>query len=89
MAASAFVSLYIIVSKMVETALQIADKIQRGEVQPDVAAITELLSKQPTGTSAELLNFAGIVLILSWIIGIADAYRVGRIQGKDDAQSGK
>lgn len=64
MAGAAFVSLYLVLSRLVERALQIGEKIQRGEVQLDVDAITELISKQPTGTDAQLLNIAWIVLII-------------------------
>ncbi len=64
LAGAAFVSLYLVLSRLVERALQIGEKIQRGEVQLDVDAITELISKQPTGTDAQLLNIAWIVLII-------------------------
>ncbi len=88
LAGAAFVSLYLVISRMVERALQIADKIERGEVQLDVAAITELISRQPTGTDALLLRIAWIVLIVSWLIGIVDSYRVGRSQGNGGVAGG-
>ena len=84
LAVIALVSLYLIIAGAVERALEITDKIQRGEVQLDIAAITELVSNQSAGTDFELLNFAGTVLIISWLIGIADSYRVGRGQAKID-----
>ena len=82
LAGSAFISLYLVVSKTVERALQIFEKIQRGEVQPDIAAITELVTRQSTGTDAKLLNIASAVFIISLLVGIIDSYRVGRIQDK-------
>ena len=75
-------SLYFIISRTVERALEIVDKIQRGEVQLDIAAITELVSKQPA--DASLLNFTWTVLIIAWAIAIGDSYRVGRGQAKND-----
>ncbi|MFA9420002.1 MAG: hypothetical protein ACERLB_07605 [Gammaproteobacteria bacterium] len=75
-------SLYFIISRTVERALEIVDKIQRGEVQLDIAAITELVSKQPA--DANLLNFTWTVLIIAWVIAIGDSYRVGRGQAKND-----
>ena len=71
-----------------ERALQIVDRIQRGEVQPDIAVVAELVSRQSMGAGAELLNLAWTVLIISWLIGIADSYRVGRLQGRADVGSG-
>ena len=89
LAGSTLVSLYLVISNTAEKALQIFGKIQRSEVQLDIAAITELVSKQPTGTDAQLLNIASVVIIISWLIGIIDSYRVGRIQDKGDVAGGK
>ena len=88
LAGAAFASLYLVISNTVERALQISEKIQHGEVQLDVAAITELLTKQPTGTEPQLLNIASTVFIISWLIGIVDSYRVGHVQGKADVSGG-
>jgi hypothetical protein len=88
LAGAALASLYLVFSRMVERALQIGEKIQRGEVQLDVAAITELISKQPTGTDAQLLNVAWTVLIISWLIGIVDSYRVGRVLANGSVAGG-
>ena len=89
LAGAACASLYLLISKTVERALQITEKIQLGEVPPDVAVITELVLKQPTGTEAQLLNIASIVLIISWLIGIVDSYKVGRAQGKGPETKGE
>ena len=88
LAGAAFASLYLVISRMVERALLVAEKIQLGEVQLDVAAITALISKQPTGTDTQLLNIAWTVLVISWLIGIVDSYRVGRIQDKSSVAGG-
>ncbi len=51
-------ALYYLIAKTVERALEITEAIQRGEVQLDVTAIAELVSKQSIGTDAHLLNIA-------------------------------
>lgn len=71
-------------SKTVERSLQIVEKIQSGDVQLDVTAITESESRQPTGTEAQLLNITTAVIIICWIIGIIDSYRVGCVQDKNE-----
>ena len=71
--------IYYLTSKTVEKGLRIAETIRSGDVQLDVAAITELVSKQATGTEAQLINIATAILIISWLIGIVDSYRVGRL----------
>ena len=88
LAGSALASLALVISRTVERALQIFEKIQSGEVQPDVAAITELVTKQSSGTDANLLSIASAVLIIDFLIGIADSYRVGRAQDKGGVTGG-
>ena len=85
---AAFFGLYSIVTGILERALQIADKIRSGEVQPDITIITELVSRQPTGAEAQSLNIATTVLIISWIIGMLDSYRVGRINDNKSRDAG-
>ena len=85
LACASLAALYLIIANMLERAQQIADKILSGEVAPDAAAITELLSRQPTGSESQLLDAAWVVLIISWLIAIVDSYRCGRAQEKTDA----
>ena len=70
--------------KIVARALQITEIITRGDVELDITAITALILTQPTGTEAQFVSFASAVLIILWLIGIVDSYRVGRVQGKGD-----
>jgi len=81
LAGTALASLYLLISETVDQVLQITDKIQHGEVPLNVAAITALVSKQ-TGNETQLINIASTVLIILWLIGIADSYRIGRRQDK-------
>ncbi len=80
LAGAALVGLYWLVTQAVERAQQITAQIQSGEIPLDMATITELVSQQPTGTEAQQLNLATAVLIIAWLIGIVDSYRVGRAQ---------
>jgi len=79
---TAFVALYVVVTNSVERALQIAEKLQSGEVQLDVEAISELVSRQPTGAEAQSLSIAMVVLTVVWLAGITDSYRIGNAQDK-------
>ena len=78
-----FAGIYYVITKTVERALQITEKIQRGEIQPDIAAITELVSKQSTGSEVQLINIATIAFVSCWIVGIIDSYRVGCVQDRE------
>ena len=83
LAGTAFVALYFLIAKTVEKTLLVFEKIQSGEAPLDAATISELVSNQTTGTETQLLRIATAALIISWLIGIVDSYRVGRAQAKE------
>jgi hypothetical protein len=78
LASIALVASYFLISGMIVKALELADKIKSGEIPPDLSAITELLSQQSTGTDLQSLNTAIIFLLVTWLVGIVDSYRIGR-----------
>ncbi len=71
-------SLYLIITVVVERAMEIAARIVNGEVSPDVAVISEMIAKQANSPEARIANIASLVLLAVWLIGIFDSYRVGR-----------
>ena len=77
LAGASLTGIYYLISTTVEIAYQIADKIQSGDVPPDIATITELVTKYSTGSDAVMLNIVTIALLICWLIGIVDSYRVG------------
>ncbi len=83
LAGTAFAGLGFLIAEAVEKAVQITEKIQSGEVRMDAATITELVSKRASGADAQLLDFAMAALLIAWLIGIVDSYRVGRAQDKN------
>ena len=83
LAGTAVAALYFLIAKTVEKTLLVSEKIQSGEVQFNAATISELVSSQTTGTETQLLRLATAALIISWLFGIVDSYRIGRAQGKN------
>ncbi|MEH6628781.1 MAG: hypothetical protein V7739_20255 [Motiliproteus sp.] len=83
LAGPALIALYVLAANAVEQAQGIVDKIMRGEVQPDSVAIAELISRQPAGADAHLINMATIIFVITWLVAIVDSYRVGRLQEND------
>jgi len=81
---ASFAALYLIVADILERALAIVEKIERGEISPDVATIAELLSRQPMGNESSLLDAALPVLVICWVVGITDSYRCGHAQDKNE-----
>lgn len=74
------IALYYLITKSIEHAMQILDKIQSGTVPADAAAITDLVTQQVAGKEAQLLDLASVVIVICWIAGIAGAYWSGRAQ---------
>ena len=80
---TACISLYIIIIQAIERTLLISEKLQRGEMLFDIETILNLAMQHPTGTDVQLLNIATTALIIAWLIGIIDSFRVGRVQDKE------
>jgi len=80
-----FAALYYLFAQVMTQAMAISDKIRSGAVAPDVQAITGLVSRQAAGADPQLLNLAATILTVCWLVGIVDAYRVGRRQDLGDA----
>jgi hypothetical protein len=83
LAGAALSALYYLISKATEEALKIVEQIQDGSVPLDTTTITELVSMQPAGAESQLPDIATAIIIVCWVIGIIDSYRVGTQQDKD------
>ena len=81
---ASFNSIYYLISKAVERAFEITEKIQSGDAQLDIEAITELVSQQSSGTDVHLLNIATTTFIICWLVGIIRSYRVGSVRDNSD-----
>ncbi|MEH6542999.1 MAG: hypothetical protein V7721_03565 [Porticoccaceae bacterium] len=70
--------LYVLITSALERALLITNKILSGETQADMSIILDLISKQTVGSNAGAIEFSTMALIVVWLIGIADSYRLGK-----------
>jgi hypothetical protein len=78
----AMAALSVIVTKAINQALTIVDRINSGEIPVEARAIIELASIPNSSAEDSILNIAAIVVGAVWIIGIVDSYRLGIIQEK-------
>lgn len=76
-ASFACVGVYFLFSDLISRAQEILDKIQAGEVAADLASITELVHQQ-TATATSSLSPALTILLITWLVSVIEAYRVGR-----------
>lgn len=70
-------AIYVFITRAMEKAFEITDQLLMGNIPMDVAEITELVEKQTTGLEAQSLDMATAVIIICWLFGIIDSYRVG------------
>lgn len=74
----------VLLSVAMEKAQQISDKILAGEIPLDLARITAEISSQVGAGGTQNADIATYVLLICWLVGIIDSYRLGRIQDKVD-----
>jgi hypothetical protein len=72
------VSLLVIVVKAVLQAFTILEKIGLEGRTIDMTTILNATTQASTASDTFLYNFLLFLIILCWIIGIVDAYRIGR-----------
>jgi hypothetical protein len=78
LAASAAISLAVLMWKIVQQANQITVQIQRGDIAANLEAITNAVTTQAR-LEEPLLNYALATLVVVWLFGVIDAFRAGRI----------
>ena len=79
----AAVATYFIVWNALQVALELARSIEVGNVPPEIGAITELLSKQSIDSDGST-KISMIALLIFWVIGVLDSFRVGHMLDKSD-----
>lgn len=72
---------YFLVSVAMDSAFDIAGKIQSGEVPMNAEAISALVSKA-SQSNERSTDIATAILFALWIIGIVDSFREGRARDR-------
>jgi hypothetical protein len=72
---------YFMISVALDSAFDIAGKIQSGDVPPNVESISDLVSKDSQSNEYST-DIATTALFALWVIGILDSYREGRLRDK-------
>ncbi len=78
-------SLLVIVVKAVQQALTILEKINFEGGVINMSTISNIATKASTTFDSLIFNFVLLLIIFCWIIGVVDAYRIGR---KKDIEEG-
>ena len=72
---------YFLVSVAVNSAMEIAGKIEGGNVPLNAEEISALVSKASQANERST-DIASMILLALWVIGIVDSYREGRARDK-------
>ncbi len=80
----ALIALGFITVHIFERAFAISDQILNGRIAPDIVTISRMVSEQPAGPEARLVNLSTYALLSCWLLGIIDSYRLGHRQDQKD-----
>ena len=70
--------LWVIVDRAMRQATLVLDKIESGEIVPEVGRISDLVAQTSNSPGSSLATVATLALAGCWLVGMVDAYRLGR-----------
>jgi hypothetical protein len=76
------VCLYFLISKVLEISQNLSAKIQSGEMAYDVDKIAQTVTEKLSGSDSQVINISALVIIICWIFGVIDSFRIGLKQDK-------
>lgn len=71
------VTVYYYIEEIVSKYQPIMDKVKSGEVALNVNAVAIEMAKNPIILDAQLVSSLTYTLLVCWLVGIVDAYRLG------------
>jgi len=83
------VSLLVIVVKAVQQAFTVLEKIESEGGAINMSTISNAVTQATTTSDSFIFNFVLLLIIFCWIIGVVDAYRIGKrrdIEGQSMSQ---
>jgi hypothetical protein len=72
------VNMLLIIVKTVQHALAILEKIESEGGAIDISTISKAATQASTTSGSLIFKIALLLIILCWIIGVVDAYRIGK-----------
>lgn len=71
-------SMAVIVVKTVQKAFAVLEKMKAEGAAMDIRAVSDAAAQATTASESFLLNALLLVIVVCWIFGIVDAYRIGK-----------
>ena len=66
----------------------ISDRILSGDIPLDMVRISKEITLQSAASGSTTVTIATWLLVISWLAGTADAFRLGRRRDEDDKRTG-
>lgn len=81
---SALVAVSIIVKSLVQRAMTLVDRINSGEII-DTGSVADMVLNSSSGATGFTEKIALVVLVICWLAGIIDSYRLGAAEDNKSA----
>lgn len=82
-------SLLVIVVKAVQQALTILEKINSEGGTINMSTISNIATQASTTFDSLIFNFVLLLMIFCWVIGVVDAYRIGKKKDLEEQSTGR
>ena len=83
-----FASLMVIVLKAVQHAFTILEKIELEGGVIDIKTITDAATQASSTSDSLIYNLGLLLIVICWVFGIVDAYRIGKTKDLEGNESG-
>lgn len=80
-------SLLVIVIRSVQQALAVLENIELADGEIDIGSILNSVTQAPTTFDSLIFHLASSLIILCWVIGVIDAYRLGKRKDLEEQKS--
>ena len=83
-----FAGLMVIVLKAVQYAFSILEKIKLDGGVIDIKTITDAAARAASTSDSLIFNLALLLIVICWVFGVVDAYRIGKKKDLEGNRSG-
>ncbi len=81
--------LFVMIVTAVQQAYAILDRIETEGGSPDMDTITQAAAQAATAASSPVSTAVSLLIFVCWIVGIIDAYRIGKKKDLEGQASGR
>lgn len=71
-------SLCVIIMRTIQIASTILEKIWSEGGVIDIGTISNAVTRAATSSDSQIISFSLVLVIICWIVGVVDAYRIGK-----------